>query len=69
MQNTLNNVLVSMLFAALGFALLFVGYRIFDLLTPTKMSQRIFDDGNLAVAVLAGAFIIGLAIIIASAIS
>lgn len=69
MENLLNSVLLSLLFALLGFVLLFVGYRAFDALTPTDLSKRIFDDGNVAAAVLAGAFVIGLAIVVASAIS
>lgn len=69
MEATINNLLLSVLFALMGFVLLFVGYRVFDALTPTNISSRIFDDGNLAAAVLAGAFIIGLAIVVAAAIS
>ena len=63
------NALVSLLFAVLGFVLLFVGYRVFDLLTPADLDRRIFEDGNLAAAILAAAFIIALAIVIHAAIS
>jgi uncharacterized membrane protein YjfL (UPF0719 family) len=69
LDRTVSSVLLSALFALLGFVLLFVGYRVFDMLTPTEMSRKIFDEGNVAVAVLAGAFVIGLAIVVASAIS
>ena len=63
------NLILATVFSALGFALLFVGYRVLDALTPTDMAKKIFDDGNVAVSVLAGAFVIGLAIIIAAAIT
>jgi uncharacterized membrane protein YjfL (UPF0719 family) len=63
------NALVSLLFGVLGFAMLFVGFRIFDLLTPTNLEKKIFDEGNVAAAVLAGGFIIGMAVIIHAAIS
>lgn len=66
---TLNSVLLSVIFALLGFGLLFGGYKLFDALTPTDMSKRIFEDGNVAAAVLAGGFVIALAIVIAAAIS
>ena len=68
MENTLANAAVSVLFALLGFILLFVGYKVFDKMTPTDMQVRIFEEGNVAAAVLAGAFILGLAIITAAAI-
>lgn len=69
LDHTVNSVLLSLLFAVLGFVLLFGGYRLFDALTPMDMAKKIFDDGNVAVAVLAGAFVIGLAIVVAAAIS
>lgn len=65
----LNSILLSVLFALLGFALLFGGYRLFDALTPTDLSKRILEDGNLAAAILAGSFVIALALIISAAIS
>jgi putative membrane protein len=66
---TITNIALSVVFAILGFILLFVGYRVFDALTPTDLNKRIFEDGNVAAAVLAGAFVLGLAIIVAMAIS
>ncbi|MCC6173729.1 MAG: DUF350 domain-containing protein [Chloroflexi bacterium] len=59
---------LSLIFALLGFILLFVGYRVFDALTPTDLNKRIFHDGNVAAAVLAGAFVVGLAIVVGMAI-
>jgi uncharacterized membrane protein YjfL (UPF0719 family) len=68
-QQTLTNIGLSLVFALLGFVLLFIGYRVFDALTPTDLNKRIFEDGNVAAAILAGAFVLGLAIIVAMAIS
>ena len=68
MAHTLQNVLLSLIFAALGFIVLFVGYRVFDWLTPTDLNKDIFENGNMAAAVLAGAFVIAMAIIVAAAI-
>jgi len=42
---------------------------VFDALTPTDLSRKVFEESNLAAALLAGAIIIGLAIVIAAAIS
>ena len=68
-QQTITNIVLSFVFAVLGFILLFVGYRVFDALTPTDLNKRIFEDGNVAAAILAGAFVLGLAIIVAMAIN
>lgn len=67
-EQLLFNLLLATVFSALGFVLLFVGYRVLDALTPTHMGNKIFEEGNVAVAILAGAFVIGLAIIIAASI-
>ena len=69
MENVINSVLLSALFAFLGFVLLFVGYMVFDALTPTKISVKVFEEGNVAAALLASSFIVGLAIVVAAAIS
>lgn len=69
MEKALQNVGLSVLFAVLGFILLFAGYRVFDWLTPTNLSSDIFEKGNVAAALLAGAFVIALAIVIHAAIS
>ena len=66
---TVMNIVLSLVFALLGFVLLFVGYRVFDALTPTDLNKRIFEDGNVAAAILAGAFVLGLAVIVAMAIN
>jgi uncharacterized membrane protein YjfL (UPF0719 family) len=69
MDKTISDVLLSILFAVLGFVLLFAGYRVFDWLTPTDLNDDIFRKGNVAAAVFAGAFVIALAIIVRAAIS
>ena len=33
--------ILSFVFAVLGFVLLFIGYRLFDMLTPTDLNKRI----------------------------
>ena len=60
--------ILSLIYAAVGMLLLYLGYRIFDWLTPTDMQKKIFEENNTAVAITVGAFIIGLAIVILGAI-
>lgn len=58
--------LASIGYALAGSVLLWAGYRLFDRLTPGDAHSKIFDEGNTAVALLVGAFILGLAIVIAA---
>ena len=67
MQHALIVFLSSVAYAATGSILLWAGYRLFDRLTPGDAHSKIFDKGNQAVAILVGAFVLGLAIVIAAA--
>jgi uncharacterized membrane protein YjfL (UPF0719 family) len=67
-EQLLLNMLLALLFSILGFALLFVGYRAFDWFTPMDLGRKIFEDGNVAAAVMAGAFVLGIAIVVAASI-
>ena len=61
----------TIVYALLGMILLYIGYRIFDWLTKIgaiDLQEEIFTKSNTAAAILAGSFIIGLAIVILSAI-
>jgi len=60
--------ILSLIYAAVGMLLLYLGFRIFDWLTPTDMQKKIFEENNTAVAIAVGAFTIGLAIVIHGAI-
>ena len=60
--------ILSLIYAAVGMILLYLGYRLFDWLTPMDMQKKIFEENNTAVAITVGAFIIGLAIVILGAI-
>ena len=69
MSHSLVVFLSSIGYALAGVLLLWVGYRLFDRLTPGDAHAKIFEEGNRAVAILAGAFILGLSVIIAAAIA
>ncbi len=66
--NEVRVLIVSAVYAVLGMVLLWIGYRVFDMVTPTDMQKKIFEEGNTAVAITVGAFILGLAIVIGAAI-
>lgn len=68
LPNEVRVFIFTVIYAVLGMVLLFIGYRVFDWLTPTDTQEDIFKNGNVAAAVLVGSFIIGLAIVILGAI-
>ena len=59
----------SVIFSGLGIAILIFAFVVFELLTPRhNLRKEILEKQNMALAVLAGFFMISVAIIIASAI-
>ncbi|MEW5720192.1 MAG: DUF350 domain-containing protein [Chloroflexota bacterium] len=67
LPNEVRTFIFTVVYALLGMILLYGGYRTFDWLTPTDLQKKIFDEGNVAVGVLAGSFVIGLALVILGA--
>jgi putative membrane protein len=57
------------LFGLSGIVLLIVGYYLWEMITPYNLRREIHENKNIAVAIVAGAFVIGMAIVIASAIT
>ena len=62
------NVLAALVFALLGISVLLVSFVIIDRLTPYTLWKEIIDEHNTALAVLLGAFALGVSIIVAAAI-
>jgi uncharacterized membrane protein YjfL (UPF0719 family) len=67
LANDVRIFVLSIIYAVLGMILLYVGYKVFDMVTPTDMQKKIFEENNTAVAITVGAFILGLAIVIHAA--
>jgi putative membrane protein len=65
--NDIRAFILSIIYAVLGMILLYIGYKVFDMVTPTDMQKKIFEENNTAVAITVGAFILGLAIVIHAA--
>ena len=53
------------LFGVLGIILLFLGYKVFDRLTPHLHIEKDLAENNLAVAIVVAAMLISLSIIVA----
>ena len=56
-----------LLFAAIGIAAAIIGYKVFDKCTPGDLNKEIVENKNVAAAIVAGAVILGVCIIIAAA--
>lgn len=56
------------LFAVVGIATAILGYRLFDKFTPGDLHKEIVEHKNVAAAIIAGAVILGVSIIVAAAI-
>lgn len=56
-----------LIFALLGVAVAVVGYKVFDKCTPGDLTKEIIENKNIAAAIVGGAVILGVCIIIAAA--
>jgi uncharacterized membrane protein YjfL (UPF0719 family) len=56
-----------LLFAVVGIAAAVIGFKVFDKCTPGDLSKEIIEHKNVAAAIVAGAVILGVSIIIAAA--
>lgn len=57
-----------LIYASVGIILAIIGFKLLDFLTPGKLDEEILQKQNMAAAILAGAFILGICIIVAAAI-
>ncbi len=64
----LKPIINSVLFSLLGIAVLLIGYLIVEKLTPENTWKLIVEKNNVAVAIVFGALIIGISMIISAAI-
>lgn len=56
---------INFLYAVLGVVLMYVSYKVFDLLTPKLKFDDELKKGNIAVAIFIAALFISIAIIVA----
>jgi putative membrane protein len=65
---SLKPILNSILFSLLGIVILLIAYFIIEKLTPENTWKEVTQKNNIAVAIVLGAFIIGISMIISAAI-
>lgn len=66
--STLMNLLLSLIFGAVGILVLVLGYKIFDAIIPADFNKEL-ENGNIAVAIFMAGALIGIAIIVAQVVS
>lgn len=64
----LKYIVSAIVFSAVGIIVLAISFVIFDKGTPGNLWKELVEEKNIALAILMGAFILGIAQIIASAI-
>jgi putative membrane protein len=62
------SILTSIVYGLLGLILLLLGYYIYEIITPFSVKDELVSHRNVAVGIVAAAFILGMAIVIAAAI-
>jgi len=55
-----------LLFAAIGIITAILGYKLFDKCTPGHLTREILENRNIAAAIIGGAVILGVCIIVAA---
>ena len=58
---------LSIVYGVVGIALLMIGYKIFEWITPFSVNDALSKDQNRAVGIVVGAIFIGVALIVAAA--
>ncbi|KFA90390.1 MULTISPECIES: DUF350 domain-containing protein [Archangium] len=66
---SLDNLLASLVYSLVGLAVFVAGLFVFRLIMPFDVHKEIEVDQNTALGLVMGSFILGLAIIVAAAIS
>ncbi|MCZ8168602.1 protein of unknown function [Flavobacterium fontis] len=65
---TLTPILNSIVFSIIGIVILFIGYWILEKMTPENTWKEIVHNKNTALAIVMGALIIGISLIVSAAI-
>jgi len=61
-------IIATVLYSFIGIVMATIGFKVVDWLTPGNLADEVANKGNRALAILAGSMILGVCIIIASAV-
>jgi putative membrane protein len=68
MSTALQNALASVAYSALGILIFIVAYKLMERILPFDLDKELAEDHNVAVGILIGSIMLGLAVIIAASI-
>jgi uncharacterized membrane protein YjfL (UPF0719 family) len=63
-----SGIIATVLYSLIGIVMATIGFKVVDWLTPGNLADEVAHKGNRALAILAGSMILGVCIIIASAV-
>ncbi len=63
-----SGIIATVLYSMIGIIMATIGFKVVDWLTPGNLADEVANKGNRALAILAGSMILGVCIIIASAV-
>ncbi len=61
-------IVATIIYSLIGILMATIGFKVVDWLTPGNLAEEVANKGNRALAILAGSMILGVCIIIASAV-
>ena len=64
-----HGILATLLYGAIGIGMAVLAFKIIDWIIPGDLPKQLADEHNIPLGIVAGAFILGLCIIIAAAIA
>ena len=68
MSGLTSGIIATVLYSLIGIIMATIGFKVVDWLTPGDLADEVANKGNRALAILAGSMILGVCIIIASAV-
>ena len=64
-----NSILGTLLYSGIGIVLAAIGYKVVDFVTPGNLSKQLTEEKNMALALVIGAMMLGVCVIIAASIA
>lgn len=64
-DSLLGQVVSTLVFSGLGILLAIIGFKLFDAVIPASLEKEICEKNNVAAAILAGAMVLGICLIVA----
>jgi putative membrane protein len=67
-QSLTEGIISTLIYGVIGIVLAVIGFKVFDLAIKANIEKEIFENKNMAAAILAGSVVLGIALIVAATI-